>query len=53
MELVAKRSAPIIIQNALERDGLLDLVTTSLDDDKAEDIVAIDLAGSPSSAITW
>lgn len=45
VELVAKRSAPITIQNALERDGLLDLVTTSLDDDKAEDIVAIDLAG--------
>jgi ribosome-associated protein len=30
------------------RDDLLDLVTVSLDDDKAEDIVAIDLAGKSS-----
>jgi ribosome-associated protein len=30
------------------RDDLLDLVTGSLDDDKAEDIVAIDLAGKSS-----
>ena len=30
------------------RDDLLDLVTISLDDDKAEDIVAIDLAGKSS-----
>lgn len=28
-----------------DRDDLLDLVTMSLDDDKAEDVVAIDLAG--------
>jgi ribosome-associated protein len=32
----------------LDRDELLDLVTESLDDDKAEDIVAIDLAGKSS-----
>jgi ribosome-associated protein len=33
---------------SLDRDALLDLVTGSLDDDKAEDIVAIDLAGKSS-----
>jgi ribosome-associated protein len=33
---------------APERDKTLDLVTGSLDDDKAEDIVAIDLAGKSS-----
>jgi len=45
VDSVAKRSAPITLQNLPQGDGLLDLVTTSLDDDKAEDIVAIDLAG--------
>ena len=33
---------------SLARDDLLDLVTESLDDDKAEDVVAIDLAGKSS-----
>lgn len=41
-----ERSLTILDQRTPEMgDGLKTLVTTSLDDDKAEDIVAIDLAG--------
>ena len=42
---IEKRSIPITLHDLSEGAGLLDLVTTSLDDDKAEDIVAIDMAG--------
>jgi len=46
----AKKKETTIPTNpkSLDRDALLDLVTGSLDDDKAEDIVAIDLAGKSS-----
>ena len=46
----ANKKETTILTNpkSLDRDALLDLVTGSLDDDKAGDIVAIDLAGKSS-----